>query len=311
MPIIVPKDLPVVAILQNKIFALQEHQAIKQEIRPLKIAIVNLMPQKIATENQLLQLLSQSPLQIQITLIKMAGRESRHTSANHLEKFYLEFSSIQQERFDALIVTGAPVEKMPFETIDYWQELQEIMSWSQTNCTSVLHICWGAQAGLYQHYQIDKVLYEQKLFGIFDQQIEQEHPLVRGFDDTFKMPHSRYTGINQAQLKHAPLSVIASGNETGPAILASKDHKNIFLLGHFEYQTETLKEEYLRDKAKGLSTEVPRNYFNQQGQISNRWRGHASLFFSNWINETYQRTPYDLQGTPEYTGYYLGNEKMD
>lgn len=312
MPIIIPKELPAAAILQHNIFALQEKWAVKQEIRPLKIAILNLMPQKITTENQLLQLLSQSPLQIEVKLVKMQQHESKNTSSHHLEKFYVPFQSIQEEQLDGLIITGAPVEKMPFAAVDYWQELQEVMAWSQTNCTSVLHICWGAQAGLYYHYQIDKTRYQQKLFGIFEQQVTRSHPLIRGFDDSFKMPHSRYTGINEAQLQQAPLAVIAASAETGPAILVSDDHKNVFLLGHFEYHTETLKEEYLRDQAKGLSTRIPENYFaDSQGTIVNRWRGHASLFFSNWIHETYQRTPYDLHVLPTHSGYYRGNDLED
>lgn len=309
MPIIIPKELPAAAILKHNIFALQQERAIKQEIRPLKIAIVNLMPQKITTENQLLQLLSQSPLQIEVTLLKMQQHESKNASSTHLDKFYVAFKAVSEERFDALIITGAPVEKMPFEMIDYWQELQEVMAWSQTNCTSVLHICWGAQAGLYYHYGIEKVLHKQKLFGIFEQRVIEAHPLIRGFNDSFMMPHSRYTGINEAQLPLAPLNVLVTGIETGPALLVSHDHKNSFLLGHLEYYTETLKEEYLRDKAKGLKTALPKNYFSdQQGTVINRWRGHASLFFSNWIHETYQRTPYDLQILPTRTGYYIGNE---
>ncbi|WP_430611447.1 homoserine O-succinyltransferase [Enterococcus sp. DIV0876] len=312
MPIIIPKELPAASLLQKEnIFALLQHKAVQQEIRPLKIAIVNLMPQKIATENQLLRLLSQSPLQIDVTLLKMTCHESKHTSLNHMEKFYQTFSKIKPQRFDGLIITGAPVEKIPFEAIDYWQELQDIMKWSQTNCTSVLHICWGAQAGLYYHYGVDKVRYPQKLFGVFEQAVTHFHPLVRGFDDVFFTPHSRYTGIDEAQLKQTSLEVLAAGDDTGPTIFVSKDHKNVFLLGHFEYHTSTLKEEYLRDLARGLETPLPKNYFADDrlgGKITNRWRGHASLFFSNWVNETYQRTPYDLTIQPTKEGYRIGNE---
>ncbi|MGL9788313.1 homoserine O-succinyltransferase [Enterococcus casseliflavus] len=312
MPIIIPKELPAAAVLQKEnVFALLQHKAAKQEIRPLKIAIVNLMPKKIATENQLLRLLSQSPLQIEVTLLKMKYHESKNTSVDHMEKFYQEFSVIQSQRFDGLIITGAPVEKMAFETIDYWQELQEIMDWSQTNCTSVLHICWGAQAGLYYHYGIDKVLYPSKLFGVFEQAVTHFHPLVRGFDDVFYTPHSRYTGIDEGQLAQAPLEILAAGVETGPSIFVSEDHKNAFLLGHFEYHTTTLNEEYLRDMERGLATALPKNYFAYDrlgGKITNRWRGHASLFFSNWINETYLRTPYDLSVTPTKEGYRIGSE---
>jgi homoserine O-succinyltransferase len=312
MPIIIPKELPAAAVLQKEnVFALLQHKAAKQEIRPLKIAIVNLMPKKIATENQLLRLLSQSPLQIEVTLLKMKYHESKNTSVDHMEKFYQEFSVIQPQRFDGLIITGAPVEKMAFEAIDYWQELQEIMDWSQTNCTSVLHICWGAQAGLYYHYGIDKVLYQSKLFGVFEQTVTHFHPLVRGFDDVFYTPHSRYTGIDDVQLAQAPLEILAAGVETGPSIFVSEDHKNVFLLGHFEYHSATLNEEYLRDMERGLDTALPQNYFAYDrlgGKITNRWRGHASLFFSNWINETYLRTPYDLSVMPTKEGYRIGSE---
>jgi homoserine O-succinyltransferase len=185
------------------------------------------------------------------------------------------------------------------------------MDWSQTNCTSVLHICWGAQAGLYYHYGIDKVLYQSKLFGVFEQTVTHFHPLVRGFDDVFYTPHSRYTGIDEVQLVQAPLEILAAGVETGPSIFVSEDHKNVFLLGHFEYHSATLNEEYLRDMERGLDTALPQNYFAYDrlgGKITNRWRGHASLFFSNWINETYLRTPYDLSVTPTKEGYRIGSE---
>jgi homoserine O-succinyltransferase len=241
----------------------------------------------------------------------MKYHESKNTSVDHMEKFYQEFSVIQPQRFDGLIITGAPVEKMAFEAIDYWQELQEIMDWSQTNCTSVLHICWGAQAGLYYHYGIDKVLYQSKLFGVFEQTVTHFHPLVRGFDDVFYTPHSRYTGIDEVQLVQAPLEILAAGVETGPSIFVSEDHKNVFLLGHFEYHSATLNEEYLRDMERGLDTALPKNYFAYDrlgGKITNRWRGHASLFFSNWINETYLRTPYDLSVMPTKEGYRIGSE---
>lgn len=241
----------------------------------------------------------------------MKYHESKNTSVDHMEKFYQEFSVIQFQRFDGLIITGAPVEKMTFEAIDYWQELQEIMNWSQTNCTSVLHICWGAQAGLYYHYGIEKVLYPSKLFGVFEQTVTHFHPLVRGFDDVFYTPHSRYTGIDEVQLAQAPLEILAAGVETGPSIFVSEDHKNVFLLGHFEYHTTTLNEEYLRDMERGLATALPQNYFAYDrlgGKITNRWRGHASLFFSNWINETYLRTPYDLSVKPTKEGYRIGSE---
>lgn len=298
MPITIPEGLPAAEILEKEnIFALFQKQALHQDIRPLKIAIVNLMPKKIATEIQLLRLLSQSPLQIEVTLLTMADHESKNTSYQHLEKFYKTFSNIRSEKYDALIITGAPVEKLQFEEINYWQELVAIMDWSRSNCTSTLHICWGAQAGLYYHYKVDKIIYPQKIFGIYEQKVRLFHPLTRGFDDYFYSPQSRYTSIDLTDLSRKGLQILAESKTIGPTMLVSKDDKNIFVLGHFEYQTETLKEEYLRDHERGIDTQLPANYFlnNQQnGPIVNRWRGHASLFFSNWINEVYQRTPYDL-----------------
>lgn len=294
MPINVPKDLPAVEILtKENIFAFTHQRAIHQDIRPLKILIANLMPQKITTETQLLRLLSQSPLQIEVTFLKMEHHESKTTSASHLEKFYQEFSAIKAGNFDALIITGAPVEKIAFTEVDYWQELTTIMEWSQSHCTSVLHICWGAQAGLFYHYGIDKVLHQEKLFGVFPQQTLATDLLVNGFDDLFYMPHSRYTGIEEDKVAQKPLKVIAGSAATGPSIICSNDRKHLFVLGHFEYQTETLQIEYERDQAKGLATAAPEHYFELDGTIRNRWRAHAALFFNNWINEVYQVTPYD------------------
>ena len=298
MPIKLPKDLPAAEILSKEnVFALSDIKAAHQDIRPLQLLIVNLMPDKINTEIQLLRLLSQSPLQVNVTLLKMAEHQSKHTSLRHLEKFYDEFEHIEARNFDAMIVTGAPVEKIPFEQVDYWQELTAIMDWSQSHCTSVLHICWGAQAGLYHLFGVDKVQYDAKLFGIYPQHLVKDYPLLTGFDDVFYTPQSRYTGINCAQIDPEQLDVIAESDEIGPTILVAKDEKNIFLLGHFEYETYTLKGEYYRDHERGVATDLPQNYFagdEPTGRVLNRWRGHASLFFLNWLNEVYQVTPYDL-----------------
>lgn len=294
MPINVPKDLPAVEILtKENIFAFTPQRARQQDIRPLKILIANLMPQKITTEIQLLRLLSQSPLQLDVTFLKMRHHASKTTSASHLDTFYQEFSAVKAANFDALIITGAPVEKMAFDHVDYWQELTTVMEWSKSHCTSVLHICWGAQAGLFYHYGIDKVLQPEKIFGIFPQQVELADRLVAGFDDLFYMPHSRYTGIETEKLTPAGLNVIATGEVTGPSIICSADRKQLFVLGHFEYQTETLQVEYERDQEKGIATAAPENYFVADGKIFNRWRAHATLFFMNWINDVYQVTPYD------------------
>ncbi|MGX7198448.1 homoserine O-succinyltransferase [Enterococcus nangangensis] len=299
MPIRLPKDLPATEILQKEnVFAISDTRANHQDIRPLEILVANLMPDKINAEVQLLRLLSQSPLQVNATLLKMSQHESKHTSATHLEKFYQEFARLQDLTFDAMIITGAPLEKIPFEEVDYWQELTTIMDWSQSHCTSVLHICWGAQAGLYHHFGIEKVLYAKKLFGIYPQiATDLDSPLLTGFDDCFYTPQSRYTGINPKQVAESSLQVLAASSEIGPTILVSPDEKNIFLLGHFEYETSTLDEEYRRDHQRGLTTALPQNYYlndDPQQTIVNRWRGHATLFFLNWLNEVYQVTPYDL-----------------
>lgn len=298
MPINLPKDLPATEILNKEnVFAISDSQAAHQDIRPLQLVIANLMPDKINAEVQLLRLISQSPLQVNVTFLKMADHLSKHTSAQHLDKFYDEFENIADRNFDALIVTGAPVEKIPFEEVDYWDELVQIMDWSQTHCTSILHICWGAQAGLYHHFGIEKVEYPTKLFGIFPQHVTQDYPLLTGFDDIFYTPQSRYTGIDAKQVEGQKLRVIAKSDVIGPTILVSEDEKNIFLLGHFEYETNTLKKEYFRDHQRGVLTDIPRNYFTGNevnGRILNRWRGHASLFFANWLNEVYQVTPFEL-----------------
>ncbi|GCF93463.1 homoserine O-succinyltransferase [Enterococcus florum] len=294
MPIRLHEDFPAKSVLEKEdIFAIDNHRAEHQDIRPLKLLILNLMPDKIATETQLLRLISQSPLQIDVDFMKIASHVHKNTSKSHLDKFYLDFNEIKETCYDGFIITGAPIEKLPFEKVDYWKELTEILAWSQTHVTSVIHICWGAQAGMYYHFGIEKILFEEKLFGIFPQKLLTKHRLFRGFDDVFWAPQSRYTGINRQQVNDSPIEVVAVDETGAPSILLSDDGHKVFLLGHFEYDSDTLENEYLRDQSKGMSTEPPENYKDEQGQIINRWRGHAYLFFHNWINDVYQETPYE------------------
>ncbi|MBR7926698.1 homoserine O-succinyltransferase [Aerococcaceae bacterium zg-ZUI334] len=301
MPITLKDDFPAKAILkQEDIFAINDERAKHQDIRPLKFIILNLMPNKIDTETQLLRLISQSPLQIEVDFLRISTHEHKNTSLGHLSKFYYTFEEIRQHRYDAMIITGAPVETLPFEQVDYWNELQEIMDWSQNHTTSTLHICWGAQAGLYHHYQVDKVQYDKKLFGVYPSHLLKPHRLFRGFDDQFMVPQSRYTGLNIEQLKKAPVHMIDNHQAFGPSILISDDDHNIFILGHWEYDTHSLDGEYQRDQAKGMDTAEPEHYY-LQNQPVNTWRSHAYLFYHNWINDVYQSTHYrleDIDGTP-------------
>ncbi|MGM0238950.1 homoserine O-succinyltransferase [Enterococcus sp. AZ103] len=294
MPVKILAGLPVKKMLAAEgIFTMDKERASKQDIRPLKFAIVNLMPKKIETELQLLRLISQSPLQIEVDFVQMASHQAKNISASYLETFYLTFPEMKENYYDGLIITGAPVEKLPFEAVDYWQELEEIMAWSQSHVTSNLHICWGAQAGLYHHYQVEKTNYQEKVFGIFENQIQEDDRLIRGFSDCFFSPQSRYTGVNATQIAEQPLKIVANHPELGPLILVSEDRNNVFVLGHLEYDTDTLEQEYLRDKAKGLATRAPVNYYQTGNEIKNSWRSEACLFYHNWVNEVYQRTPYE------------------
>lgn len=299
MPIKLIEEFPAKQVLEKEnIFAIDNERAATQDIRPLKLLILNLMPNKIDTEIQLLRLISQSPLQIDVDFLKISSHEHKNTSMTHLAQFYLDFEDIRERTYDGMIITGAPVEQMPFEEVNYWPEFVDIMDWSQTNVTSVIHICWGAQAGLYHHYQVDKISYDKKLFGIYSQYPTENHRLFRGFDDRFDAPQSRYTGINEAQIDPQRLRVIAGNPAIGGTILISRDDHNIFLLGHFEYETESLKQEYLRDREKGLATALPENYFIDdlvENGICNTWRSHAHLLYRNWLNDVYQLTPYDLK----------------
>lgn len=301
MPINIPNNLPAYTVLNNEnIFVKTDADAKHQDIRPLRIAIVNLMPKKIETETQLLRLLSNTPIQVDIELIQMASHVTKNTSAEHLTKFYKTFADVKKELFDGLIITGAPVEQIPFEEVDYWGELCQIMEWSRRHVYSVLHICWGAQAGLYYHYGIPKYDLPQKMFGIFPHKAEvANHPLLRGFDEVFSVPHSRHTEIRRMDVeKVRDLKILAFSNESGVNIIADKEERRFFLLGHFEYDRFTLANEYFRDKDKGLAIQVPKHYFpyDDPSQPPHfNWRAHANLLFSNWINYcVYQKTPYDL-----------------
>lgn len=298
VPIILPKGLPTSEVLKKEqVIIFNQQRARKQDIRPLRIAIVNLMPQKEITEIQLLRLLSQTPLQIEVDFIRMTTYESQNTDKAYLDKFYKTFDSIKETYYDGLIITGAPVETLAFEEVLYWQELKKIMAWSKNHCFSTFHICWGAQAALYFHYGINKILYTEKLSGIYLQQIKEKHPLTRGLSDEITYPQSRYTGIDAAQLAQTSLKVLASSEEIGPTIIAKGNIREVYVLGHLEYDTDTLKNEYLRDQAKNLNPQVPKNYFKDDcptKPITNCWRGAASLVFANWINELYQETPYQF-----------------
>ena len=309
MPICIPDSLPAAQILESEnVFVMPEERASHQDIRPLKIGILNLMPTKIVTETQLLRLLSNTPLQVEIELIQTATHTSKNTAPEHLLKFYKTFSDIQNERFDGLIITGAPVEQMPFEQVDYWPELCTFFEWSKSHVFSTLHICWGAQAGLYYHYGIPKYPLAQKMFGVFEHRtLEPNHPLVRGFDEQFFAPHSRHTAIRQEDILACPqLKLLAASQEAGVYLIASESGRQFFVTGHSEYDRDTLAGEYFRDLSKHLPIEIPRHYFQDddpEKPIQYRWRGHASLLFSNWLNYfVYQTTPYDLSALSSLEG---------
>ena len=301
MPINIPNNLPAYTVLNNEnIFVMTHSDALHQDIRPLRIAIVNLMPKKIETETQILRLLSNTPIQVDVELIQMASHVAKNTSIKHLTKFYKTFDDVSGERFDGLIITGAPVEQIPFEEVDYWQELCGIMEWSKSHVYSVLHICWGAQAGLYYHYGIPKYDLSEKMFGVFPHKAEvSNYPLLRGFDEVFSVPHSRHTEIKRIDIeKVRDLKILAASRESGVNIIADKSERQFFLMGHFVYDRFTLADEYFRDKDKGLNIEVPKHYFpyDDPSQPPHfNWRAHANLLFSNWLNYcVYQKTPYSL-----------------
>jgi homoserine O-succinyltransferase len=300
MPINVPNSLPAINELKNEnIFIMEEARAIHQDIRPLRIALLNLMPQKIVTETDLIRTLSNTSLQLELDLFYMDEHESKNTPREHLQVFYKTFDQIKHHRYDGLIITGAPVEMLEFEEVDYWKTLCDVLEWSKSNVTNTFHICWGAQAGLYYHYGIKKYPLSKKAFGIFDHHItDSKIPLVRGFDDIFPAPHSRYTENRISDLQHHPdLFVLAYSDKVGSNIVISKDGRQVFVAGHLEYNPLTLKKEYERDLLKGIPIEVPENYFpdnNPNNPPLTKWRAHASLLFSNWLNYyVYQETPYD------------------
>lgn len=299
MPINVPKQLPARAILEKEnIFLMETDRATTQDIRPLKILILNLMPDKERTETQLLRLLSNSPLQVMVDFIHTETYQSKNVQKSHLEKFYLTFSDIKAKRYDGLIITGAPVEHLKFEEVDYWNELVNIMGWSKTHVTSTLHICWGAQAALYYHYGINKFERDKKISGIYLQRlINPTNKLVRGLNDVFRVPHSRYTDSDyQAIAQHHDLTILDESDEAGPLLIVSNDEKNVMITGHIEYDADSLLREYERDLAKGITIHPPHNYFpnNDPNQAPiNYWRSEAYLIFSNWLNYfVYQETPY-------------------
>lgn len=301
MPIKIPNDLPAFTTLsQEKIFVMQSDRATGQDIRPLKIGIVNLMPTKIETETQLLRLLSNTPLQVDITLIYTETHLSKNTAHEHLQNFYTTFDKVKDQFYDGIFITGAPVERLEFEEVNYWNELCRIMEWTKTHAFCTVHICWGAFAGLYYHYGIRKKPLDKKLFGVFPHKVNAfNHPLLRGFDDVFFVPHSRYTEVSMGDIDMIPqLAVLAYSDEAGAYIIADRTNRQIFITGHAEYDRDTLKNEYLRDVEKGIDIDVPKNYF--PGNDPKRtplitWHGHASLMYSNWLNFcVYQETPYDL-----------------
>lgn len=301
MPINIPNSLPASRILeQENIFVMNEERAAHQDIRPLRIAILNLMPKKIETETQLLRLLSNSPLQVDVELLLTASHASKNTPSEHLLKFYKSFEDVKSQRFDGLIITGAPVEQLAFEEVDYWPELCRVMEWSKTNVYSTFHICWGAQAGLYYHYGIGKHPLPEKMFGIFGHyNVAPSHPLMRGFDEVFVAPHSRHTGVAQDDILAEPrLELLAYSDEAGPYLAASRDNRQIFVTGHSEYDRNTLKGEFDRDAGKGLPIAPPVNYFPNNDParaVPYQWRSHAHLLYSNWLNYfVYQSTPFNL-----------------
>ena len=302
MPIKIPNELPATKTLtEENIFVMTETRAMTQDIRPLQIAIVNLMPTKIDTETQLLRLLGNTSLQVETQLITMASHESKNISREHLQSFYKTFDDIRHQNFDGMIITGAPVEQLPFEEVEYWKELCEIMEWSKKHVHSTFHICWGAQAGLYYHFGIQKRPLEKKLFGVFPHRAEREHYiLLRGFDDVFMVPHSRHTTIDRAEVeRHPELKIMASSEEAGIYAMATENGKQVFITGHSEYDPLTLEREYLRDKNAGLPIEVPKNYYPDDDDTRPplvTWRSHANLLYANWLNYlVYQTTPYDLE----------------
>ncbi len=301
MPIKIDNDLPVKKILEEEnIFVMDENRALSQDIRPLDILILNLMPLKEDTELQLLRSLSNTPLQVNISFIRTMSYESKHVAESHLDRFYTSFDKVKCRKWDGLIITGAPVELMEFEEVEYWKELTDIMDWSKDNVTSTLHICWGAQAGLYYRYGVEKIKLDKKFSGVYPHYpIHKKTPLVRGFDDTFFVPQSRYTGVDRDAIINNPnLEIVSESEITGPYLIIGEEGKNIFVTGHPEYDTVTLDQEYTRDVGKGINPDIPVNYYPEDDPSKKpikSWRCHANTLYSNWLNYyVYQVTPYEL-----------------
>ena len=301
MPIKIPNELPAAKTLADEnIFVMDEVRASTQDIRPLKIGILNLMPTKIATETQLARLLGNTPLQVEVELVQVSSHKAKNVSSEHMLNFYKTFDEIKDNKFDGFVITGAPVEKLEFEDVDYWEELCGIMDWTKTHVHSTFHICWGAQAALYYHYGIKKYPIEKKLSGVYRHRVVYKNPmLLRGFDDEFLVPHSRHTTVNIDDLeKCADIKILACSDKAGLYAAMTDEGKQIFITGHSEYDRDTLKNEYLRDKAAGLNPEIPENYFPDDDETKEpvvTWRGHANLIYSNWLNYfVYQSTPYDI-----------------
>lgn len=300
MPIRINENMPVVSKLnEENIFIMSEYRAAHQDIRQLKIAIVNIMPQKETAELQVLRLLSNSPLQTEITFIRMDSHKYKNSTDAYLKEFYKSFSEIKSTFFDGMIITGAPVENMPFEQVDYWEEICELMRWSNTHVTSTMYICWASQAGLYYHYGLDKYRFAEKLSGVYRHRRQKvQEDLLRGFDDVFNAPHSRYTGVHSADIRKCPgLEILAESDQAGAYLILDKENRRVFVNGHPEYDADTLAKEYFRDLAKGINPRIPVNYFpdnNPDNPPLATWRCHSNLLFSNWLNYyVYQETPYN------------------
>lgn len=301
MPIRIPNDLPAASALRSEnIFVMTDTRAKTQDIRPLKILLLNLMPTKIATETQLARLLGNTPIQVELELLMVKSHVAKNTSEEHMLAFYKTFDQVCDKTYDGMVITGAPVENLPFEQVDYWQELTQIMEWSKTHVHSTFHICWGAQAGLYYHYGIQKKQLPEKLFGVYPHHADYKRAiLLRGFDDVFYAPHSRHTTVLREDIEAVPgLKILASSEEAGVYIIMNKEGRQIFVTGHSEYDPDTLEREYLRDKSQGLPIHVPVNYYPEDDDTKRpivRWRGHGNLLYSNWLNYfVYQTTPYDI-----------------
>ena len=307
MPIRVQNDLPVKEILEHEnIFVMDEYRAAHQDIRPISIGLLNLMPLKEDTELQILRSLSNTPLQVDVTFVRMTSHVSKNTSTSHIYKFYEAFEEIKGQKFDGFIITGAPVEQMRFEEVDYWQELTEIMEWTKTNVMSTLHLCWGAQAGIYYHYGIDKEMLPKKLSGVYRHRVRNRKiPLVRGFDDVFMAPHSRHTEVPQQLLEaDERITILADSLQAGVFLCMAQEGRQIFVMGHPEYDRMTLDSEYKRDMGRGLNPQIPENYYpddDPENKPVLTWRAHANNLYTNWLNYyVYQVTPYDLYGTPSF-----------